>query len=276
MDTLKISKLISYWLRHSPNDASLVMDEYGWVSISQLISAIYEKGFQLTIKHLVNLNESTDKRRWVIDESKDKIRASHGHSVTIKQELNSQIPTTKLFHGTSLDSLWSILDKGIQSRTRQYVHLSDSFELAKKVGSRHGKPILFEIDTKALVRNDWRFFKTEENVWLTSDIPAYYLGLPPFDFNLNQDRIDYYLRQLKIEIQKDHKLFNELDSLLFFADYLPSDDVYFKNKISNQIHRIHFTYGATNGVFPSTTTYNNSKDWAEKCLVFEQNDWFQF
>ncbi len=47
------------------------------------------------------------------------------------------------------------LEEGILSQTRLYVHLSQDKETATKVGSRHGKPYVFTIDTKQMYEDGY-------------------------------------------------------------------------------------------------------------------------
>jgi putative RNA 2'-phosphotransferase len=273
MDSKKISKLISYWLRHYPEDAGLHLDKHGWTSVSLLLEALEDRDIPISLSELSKINLEGEKIRWELDFAKSRIRASHGHSIPIEMEVVPQIPVTELFHGTGLGNLWKILKNGILSKDRQYVHLSDNPEVAKSVGSRYGKPILFNIDTAALIADGWEFFKTGENVWLTKDIPADYINLPPFYFNLSQERIDYYLNQLKKEVSTIHPLFDQLAYLDFFAEYGPRDEVYFQNRISKEIHCVHFTYSGGN---TNAQSYVDVEEWMNKCLLFEQDDWFCF
>ena len=58
---------------------------------------------------------------------------------------------------------------------RQHVHLSVDVETAQKVGSRHGKPIILLIDTKAMAEAGFEFYLSKNGVWLTDVVPAKYL-----------------------------------------------------------------------------------------------------
>jgi len=88
----KISKLISYWLRHKPQDGNIQLDKFGWAKIDDVLIALKSNNFDFTSNQLIELNESFDKIRWEIDLDKQNIKATHGHSVSIVQELNSEIP----------------------------------------------------------------------------------------------------------------------------------------------------------------------------------------
>ena len=55
------------------------------------------------------------------------------------------------------------------------MHLSRDFETAIKVGSRHGKPVVYEVDTKAMTEDGFEFYLSVNGVWLTKAVPPRYL-----------------------------------------------------------------------------------------------------
>lgn len=59
--------------------------------------------------------------------------------------------------------------------TRLYVHLSADEETAVKVGRRHGKPMVYTVDTGAMRRDGYAFYRSVNGVWLTKCVPAQYL-----------------------------------------------------------------------------------------------------
>lgn len=54
-------------------------------------------------------------------------------------------PPEILYHGTEEKYVVSINAQGLLPRSRLYVHLSGDAEPARKVGSRHGKPVVYEV-----------------------------------------------------------------------------------------------------------------------------------
>jgi putative RNA 2'-phosphotransferase len=67
-----------------------------------------------------------------------------------------------------------INETGIKSMTRQYVHLSDNINTARKVGARHGKIVVIVIDTKKMSEDGIKFYKSENGVWLTDYVDTKY------------------------------------------------------------------------------------------------------
>ena len=66
--------------------------------------------------------------------------------------------------------------------TRQYVHLSEDVETAIKVGGRHGKPVVINIDAKRMASENINFYLSDNNVWMTDYVsPEYILSSNYFD-----------------------------------------------------------------------------------------------
>jgi len=82
-----------------------------------------------------------------------------------------------LYHGTATRFQESILKKGLLSCGRQYVHLSKDVPTALNVGSRHGKPIVFQIDTRAMQHDGLLFYLSANGVWLVDYVPTKYLKM---------------------------------------------------------------------------------------------------
>jgi putative RNA 2'-phosphotransferase len=67
------------------------------------------------------------------------------------------------------------MENGIKPMGRQYVHLSRTAEIAINVGKRHGKPIVLNINTKAMYENGYKFYLSENKVWLAKYVPKEYI-----------------------------------------------------------------------------------------------------
>lgn len=173
----QVSKLISYWLRHNPEDAGLVPDEYGWVPLSLLVAALKAKGHPVTVEALIILNQSFDKVRFEIDEVQDRMRATHGHSFVVVPDAPG-VPPAVLYHGTATRFVDAIKAQGLLPMQRQFVHLSAEEATALDVAQRHGKPVLIRIATAPLLAAGWVFYQTSDMVWLTRAIPAEFLEIP--------------------------------------------------------------------------------------------------
>ncbi|MBQ0152603.1 MAG: RNA 2'-phosphotransferase [Chryseobacterium sp.] len=168
----KVSKFLSLILRHQPETIQLKLDEQGWANVEELRSKSSKKGIYFTLKELDEVVETNDKKRFIFNEDKTKIRANQGHSIDIDLALKPQQPPDYLYHGTADVNVASILEKGIEKRNRQHVHLSQDKETATKVGMRHGKPIILTIRTGKMHEEGTLFYLFENGVWLTDFVDA--------------------------------------------------------------------------------------------------------
>ncbi|MDR3295059.1 MAG: RNA 2'-phosphotransferase [Clostridiales Family XIII bacterium] len=183
MNAKEISKFLSLLLRHSPETIHLRMDENGWVDIKELIdNANTYKGMGLNLAVIKEVVETNDKQRFSISGDGGKIRANQGHSVPVDVELACETPPAVLYHGTATRFLDSIMKDGLKPASRQYVHLSMTEAVALSVGKRHGRPVILRIDTKAMHEEGYKFYLSENKVWLTGDVPARFIK--------TEDRLD--------------------------------------------------------------------------------------
>ena len=170
IDLTNKSKFISLILRHKPETIGIKLDEHGYANVNELI-----KGVDIDFETLEKIVREDEKGRYAFNEDKTKIRANQGHTINVDVELEEKIPPDILYHGTATKYEDSINQKGLISKERLYVHMTDSLEVAKKVGTRHGKLIVYEIDAKKMSQDGIKFFKSVNNVWLTKNVDAKYL-----------------------------------------------------------------------------------------------------
>ena len=173
----KISKFLSYILRHHPELIDLNLDEKGWANVNEIIAKSANDNQGFTFEELNEIVETNDKKRFVFNEDKTRIRANQGHSIGIDLNLKPQQPPELLYHGTAQANVDSILKNGIEKRSRQHVHLSLDIETATKVGMRHGKPIILTISTGKMFKDGILFYLSENNVWLTDFVNPCYITL---------------------------------------------------------------------------------------------------
>jgi putative RNA 2'-phosphotransferase len=172
-NVVKGSKFLSLVLRHSPETIHLNMDKNGWVNIQELIdNANKYKNMHLNRDIIKIIVETNDKQRFIISDDGEKIRANQGHSITVDLELESQIPPDILYHGTATRFLDAIMKDGLKPMSRQYVHLSETEETAINVGQRHGQPVVLSINAKAMYDEGYKFYLSENKVWLVDNVPV--------------------------------------------------------------------------------------------------------
>jgi len=165
------SKFLSLLLRHKPETIGLKLDENGWADMDELIKKSKKRG--LTRALIERVVEQDDKQRFSIEGNR--IRANQGHSLAIDLGLKAVTPPEVLYHGTATRFLDSIMKMGLTKQKRQHVHLSKEIETATRVGMRHGKVVILEVDAKRMYEAGYLFYLSENGVWLTDVVPKEFL-----------------------------------------------------------------------------------------------------
>jgi putative RNA 2'-phosphotransferase len=170
MNTLsqKISRRLSYLLRHNPED--LKMDKNGYVNVLDI-----SKKLDISLEDIKKIVFENDKKRFRFSDNGIMIRASQGHTIDIDTQPKETKPPKVLFHGTATKSLDSIYKTGINKGQRNHLHLSDNKETATSVGSRHGAAFILEIDSEKMYEDGYKFYLSDNKVWLTESVPRIYI-----------------------------------------------------------------------------------------------------
>lgn len=176
-ENIKISKFLSLVLRHKPETIGLTLDENGWAKVEELIDKMNRYNFKITRDIINNVVATNNKQRFSFNKDNTKIRANQGHSIQVELDLKEIIPPEYLYHGTGEKAVTSILNTGLQKRVRHHVHLSGDIPTAINVGSRHGKPKVFIVAAQQMKEDGYKFYISENNVWLTDNVPVQYLKL---------------------------------------------------------------------------------------------------
>jgi putative RNA 2'-phosphotransferase len=173
----KISKFLSLVLRHKPDAIGLRLDKAGWASIAELVEKGRKAGVDLNPDLVHRIVATSDKQRFTISSDGKRIRANQGHTIPVDLGLRKTAPPELLYHGTSTRNLASICQDGIKRGKRNHVHLSPDVASALRVGRRHGTPVVLVVQAGQMHRDGFRFFLSENGVWLTEYVPAGYLAV---------------------------------------------------------------------------------------------------
>lgn len=177
-DLDRVSKFLSYILRHNPDAISIRLDSEGWVDIDTLILSANKHGEQLDRNIIDKVVSTSNKKRFTISFNGLKIRAAQGHSnPSIHIQYDEKKPPIHLYHGTATRFIKSIMQQGLISTSRHYVHLSTEKDTAISVGKRHGKPIILQVETSLMFQHGFIFYLTDNDVWLTKSIPVEYITI---------------------------------------------------------------------------------------------------
>src|SRR6266576_1809983 len=162
----RISRFLTYLLRHRPKEYPLVFDKRGFVDWRDLVELMEERFYDVT---------DSQKQRFELQENK--VRATYGHSFPLDLGAETMEPPDKLYCGTARDLAASMLRDGLKPRDRQYVHLSVSAEEAESVARRHDPaPGIIIVDAQSAHGEGIRFFQSGP-LFLVENVPAKFLSL---------------------------------------------------------------------------------------------------
>lgn len=175
MSYTETSKFIALILRHKPETIGITLDEHGWAEVNALIDGINTARHHLDGDILEEIVRTDEKQRYSFNEDHTLIRANQGHSIPVDVELEKKTPPDILWHGTG-EKYVDFIDKiGLIPKSRLYVHMSPDPETARKVGQRHGRPVIYTIDSGRMSADGYDFFQSVNGVWLTKKVPPKYL-----------------------------------------------------------------------------------------------------
>lgn len=161
MDNLTYhSKRLAYLLRHSK-----LPNHIGWIKVD-----VVQNELGVSLLDIQKIVHEDTKGRFEFSEDKSSVRALYGHSIDVNLGLEPTIPPPVLYHGTAEKYIDSIMNEGLSPRKRNFVHLSETMDMAKQVGTRHGSPVVLSIDIEAMIRAGYKFYKAQNGIWLTEDI----------------------------------------------------------------------------------------------------------
>ena len=171
----KISKRLSYLLRHEPEE--LVMDFHGYVSVQELL-----KKLCISQRELDEIVSENDKQRFSFSKDGTKIRCNQGHSLDVKIEMKEYLGSNiKLYHGTAKSNLNSIEKKGLLPMNRTYVHLTSNINTAVDTGMRYAKRkhdlVIFSVMTDELKEEGITIYISDNNVFQVEKVPPYLLTI---------------------------------------------------------------------------------------------------
>jgi len=171
----RVSRFLSFLLRHNPKQYSLQFDRQGFVPLSQLLALVQERFEGVTAAEVQNVITESDKKRFELIDGK--VRATYGHSVPVELGLEPVVPPAELYYGTARDLAHNMLRAGLGPRDRQHVYLTESWAEALAVGRRKDPLPAVLVVSSLLAHGDGIRFYRSGKLYLTDQIPARFLSL---------------------------------------------------------------------------------------------------
>jgi 2'-phosphotransferase len=177
MDTIKISKTLSYLLRHGAKKEGIIIRKDGYCKVSDILKYVNNQGINLSINIIKQIVSENSKQRFsLINESGVYwIRANQGHSnsmnVTVEMiEIKDCKEIPIVIHGTNLKAWSLIVKEGLSCMSRQHIHFASGMfgETDVISGMRKNCDIFIYINTVKAMNDGIVFYKSSNGVILTS------------------------------------------------------------------------------------------------------------
>ncbi|KAG5726138.1 putative tRNA 2'-phosphotransferase [Termitomyces sp. T112] len=192
---VRLSKTISWLLRHGAKNERLPMRPDGYVKVKDLMENLKGKGQDIDFSGLQELVKADSKKRYDLKEDSGDwwIRANQGHSMeAVKLELQpvlslKDIPTGVAVHGTTRQAWKLIAQEGLSKMTRNHIHFAQGIPGNGVIsGMRSSSQILIFLDVPKALDAGIKFFLSDNGVVLSEGQDG--LILP--DFFLNVQDVD--------------------------------------------------------------------------------------
>ncbi|KAJ1999918.1 hypothetical protein GGI04_004370 [Coemansia thaxteri] len=190
---VKLSKLLTFLLRHGAERNGLQLRDDGSIAIKDLLA--FKKLRQTKFEQIKNVVEMDSKNRYALFEEGENqwyIRAVQGHSINLKQppliKLTSETAPASIVHGTMRHKVPLIQETGLNRMERTHIHFATGLPGEDGVisGMRQTANAYIYVDVARAMSDGIEFYTSENGVVLSKGvndegvIPAKYF-----------DRIEY-------------------------------------------------------------------------------------
>jgi putative RNA 2'-phosphotransferase len=171
----RISRFLTYLLRHRPKEYPLVFDQRGFVEWRDVVAIVQERFRDVTEEDIRAVVSDSQKKRFEIEG--ESVRATYGHSFPVDLGQEAAEPPPRLYYGAARDIAQSMLRNGLKPRDRQYVHLSMTAAEAESVARRHDPtPAIVVVDAEGARADGIQFYRSGP-LFLAENVPAKFLSL---------------------------------------------------------------------------------------------------
>ncbi|KAJ2549859.1 tRNA 2'-phosphotransferase [Coemansia sp. RSA 1933] len=180
---VKLSKLLSYILRHGAAKEGLELREDGSISLRELCTV--ERLQHTTFEQIKRVVDTNEKKRFTLFEDSTQaggsgkewfIRATQGHTIEIKQpplvKLTAETLPNCIVHGTTRNKIPLIKQMGLSRMRRTHIHFASGLPGDKEVisGMRTTATAFVWIDGPRAMEAGIEFYLSENGVILSSGL----------------------------------------------------------------------------------------------------------
>jgi 2'-phosphotransferase len=183
---VQLSKFLSKILRHKAAEFKLTIGADGYVRVSDILALTFCAKSKYTESDVLRIVDSNDKKRCEVttkmknDDSSTAgelyIRAVQGHSIATVDDTLLLVPIISpdeipvCIHGTYLRSVDIILSSGLKRMSRNHIHMAVGVGEGVTSGIRKSVEVLIYINAKVSMDLGIQFFRSKNNVILTSGL----------------------------------------------------------------------------------------------------------
>jgi len=174
-EIIKLSKTLSWILRHNVNNLKLNMSADGFINLDDILSLKQLQG--INYDDIDKVVKTNDKQRFeLISQTNNMfIRATQGHSNSVGKYIDDnkllqeiKHPYPICVHGTYRKAYEIIKKNGLNIMNRKHIHFASSLDAQS--GMRANVTIKIYIDMKKALADNIKFYKSSNGVILSSGI----------------------------------------------------------------------------------------------------------
>ena len=171
---VKLSKALSWLLRHNAESEGFTLQEGGFLPVADILKHRRFTGF--TIADVESVVQNCEKQRFgtkMGDDGRLLIRANQGHSIkAVEVELEEIVAADdipKVIHGTYLKAWDLIKSSGLSKMKRNHIHFAAGEPGDQGVisGMRSSAQVFIYVDTEKAMADGIKFYKSANNVILS-------------------------------------------------------------------------------------------------------------
>ncbi|KAI4904172.1 hypothetical protein NFI96_013828 [Prochilodus magdalenae] len=174
---VRLSKSLSYALRHGASKMGLHMSSDGFIFVDELLA--HQQFSSFSLEDLERVVATNDKQRFKLQKHPEngrlQIRANQGHSVQVEDldlravKLDALDCPQEAVHGSYMKHWASIRSKGLSRMNRTHIHLAPGLPGESQVisGMRQNCDLAVYIDVPKALSDGIEFYWSENGVLLT-------------------------------------------------------------------------------------------------------------
>jgi 2'-phosphotransferase len=185
---VKISKNLSYLLRHGAEKEGLAMRQDGFVKLDDILAKDFYKSKKIEFAKVKEIVDTNDKKRFELKEETGEdgvkvilIRATQGHSIDkindeeLLEKIVDHTQYPNIIHGTQKDAWAFIKQTGLSKMGRNHVHFAIGYpdDGAVISGMRKSCDVYVEVDLEKCIKEGVPFFVSKNKVVLSAGVNGF-------------------------------------------------------------------------------------------------------